>query len=137
MITHRRVGDRASRCVTLARASNPKTLNGYSSLSLQQNRAMEQGLAYGSAKESLRSIEAPYGFEAYICMTSTSLASRCSFPELAWPLRSNLMLCTHAGAKRTRMELVANKEVILCVDDEETSLSLRKPVLEKAGYEVI
>jgi CheY-like chemotaxis protein len=35
------------------------------------------------------------------------------------------------------MELVANNEVILCVDDEETSLSLRKPVLEKAGYEVV
>jgi CheY-like chemotaxis protein len=30
-----------------------------------------------------------------------------------------------------------NKEVILCVDDEETSLLLRKPVLETAGYEVI
>ena len=30
-----------------------------------------------------------------------------------------------------------NKEVILCVDDEETSLRLRKPVLEKAGYEVL
>lgn len=28
-------------------------------------------------------------------------------------------------------------EVILCVDDEETSLQLRKPVLEKAGYEVM
>ena len=27
--------------------------------------------------------------------------------------------------------------IILCVDDEETSLHLRKPVLEKAGYEVI
>jgi CheY-like chemotaxis protein len=33
--------------------------------------------------------------------------------------------------------LVANNEVILCVDDEEKSLSLRKPVLEKAGYVVI
>jgi CheY-like chemotaxis protein len=30
-----------------------------------------------------------------------------------------------------------NREVILCVDDEETSLVLRKPVLEKAGYEVL
>jgi CheY-like chemotaxis protein len=30
-----------------------------------------------------------------------------------------------------------NKEVILCVDDEETSLLLRKPVLETAGYEVV
>ena len=30
-----------------------------------------------------------------------------------------------------------NHEVILCVDDEETSLHLRKPVLEKAGYEVM
>src|SRR5215471_9486506 len=30
-----------------------------------------------------------------------------------------------------------NKEVILCVDDEETSLLLRKPVLETAGYEVM
>jgi CheY-like chemotaxis protein len=30
-----------------------------------------------------------------------------------------------------------NKEVILCVDDEETSLRLRKPVLEQAGYEVM
>jgi CheY-like chemotaxis protein len=30
-----------------------------------------------------------------------------------------------------------NNEIILCVDDEETSLLLRKPVLEKAGYEVI
>ena len=28
-------------------------------------------------------------------------------------------------------------EVILCVDDEETSLLLRKPVLEQAGYEVM
>jgi CheY-like chemotaxis protein len=33
--------------------------------------------------------------------------------------------------------LVANNQVILCVDDEEKSLSLRKPVLEKAGYVVI
>lgn len=30
-----------------------------------------------------------------------------------------------------------NKAVILCVDDEETPLVLRKRVLEKAGYEVI
>jgi CheY-like chemotaxis protein len=30
-----------------------------------------------------------------------------------------------------------NNEIILCVDDEETSLHLRKPVLEKAGYEVM
>ena len=42
-----------------------------------------------------------------------------------------------ADARRTRIELVANNEVILCVDDEEKSLSLRKPVLEKAGYVVI
>jgi len=33
--------------------------------------------------------------------------------------------------------MVINNEVILCVDDEETSLQLRKPVLEKAGYEVM
>jgi CheY-like chemotaxis protein len=32
---------------------------------------------------------------------------------------------------------VANNEVILCVDDEENSLSLRKPVLEMAGYAVL
>jgi CheY-like chemotaxis protein len=30
-----------------------------------------------------------------------------------------------------------NNETILCVDDEETSLLLRKPVLEQAGYEVM
>ena len=30
-----------------------------------------------------------------------------------------------------------NNEIILCVDDEETSLLLRKPVLEQAGYEVM
>jgi CheY-like chemotaxis protein len=30
-----------------------------------------------------------------------------------------------------------NNAIILCVDDEETSLHLRKPVLEKAGYEVM
>jgi CheY-like chemotaxis protein len=32
---------------------------------------------------------------------------------------------------------MANKAVILCVDDEELPLTLRKLVLEKAGYEVI
>jgi len=42
-----------------------------------------------------------------------------------------------AGARKTRIQLVAKNEVILCVDDEETSLLLRKPVLEKAGYEVL
>lgn len=30
-----------------------------------------------------------------------------------------------------------NNAIILCVDDEETSLLLRKPVLEQAGYEVM
>jgi CheY-like chemotaxis protein len=33
--------------------------------------------------------------------------------------------------------LVQDKYVILCVDDEENSLALRKLVLEKSGYEVV
>jgi CheY-like chemotaxis protein len=33
--------------------------------------------------------------------------------------------------------LVQDKYVILCVDDEQNSLALRKLVLEKSGYEVV
>lgn len=33
--------------------------------------------------------------------------------------------------------MAARKSVILCVDDEETPLELRKLVLQKAGYEVL
>ena len=33
--------------------------------------------------------------------------------------------------------MILNKAVILCVDDEENPLVLRKLVLQKAGYEVI
>ena len=42
-----------------------------------------------------------------------------------------------ANVRKARIQLVTNNEVILCVDDEETSLRLRKLVLEKAGYEVV
>jgi len=33
--------------------------------------------------------------------------------------------------------LVQDKFIILCVDDEQNSLALRKLVLEKSGYEVV
>src|SRR5215472_3534705 len=100
MITSRHVEGCASQYVTLARASNPRTLNGYLNHSLRQNQAMEQGWVYGSAKESLRSIRAPYDFEACVCMTGTSLAFRCSFQGRSWPLRSQVTLCAHSERQK-------------------------------------
>lgn len=39
--------------------------------------------------------------------------------------------------ERHKKPLVQDKYVILCVDDEQNSLALRKLVLEKSGYEVV
>src|SRR5258708_757387 len=95
-----------------------------------------------SARGSFRSITASLNFEVCNSYAGTSRRSRCSFPSLHPHRCLNHASCrarqlardTGRGSKGAWM---CKKELILCVDDEENQLAVRKLVLESKGYDVL